>query len=126
MLRGRELGDVVAVVSRWFGGTLLGSGGLARAYSDAVRQALATARLARRVLTQEFAVSIDHADAGRVEHELRARGVLLLDTEYGESAHIRMVAPPEERDDLGRTLAQITGGVADVRSGALTWGTVGL
>ncbi|CAN5565810.1 YigZ family protein [soil metagenome] len=126
VLRTRELGDVVAVVSRWFGGTLLGSGGLARAYSDAVREALASARLARRVLTQEFTVSLDHADSGRVEHDLRARGVSLVDTEYGESALIRMVAAPEERGDLGQILAQITGGVADLQAGASRWRTVEL
>ncbi len=124
VLRRQEIGDVVAVVSRWFGGTLLGSGGLARAYSHAAGEALASARLARRVLSQEFTVVIDHADAGRVEHELRAGGVLLLDTEYGESARIRMVAPPEERSNLDQLLAQITGAAPDLRSGALTWRTV--
>ncbi|MGB5951364.1 MAG: YigZ family protein [Ornithinimicrobium sp.] len=126
VVRGHQVGDIVAVVSRWFGGTLLGSGGLARAYSDAVREALKSASLAQRVLTQEFSVSIAHADSGRVEHELRARGVHVGDTLYGQSALIRMFAPPSDRDDLGQTLAQITGSEADLRAGESGWRTVAL
>lgn len=126
VLRGAELGDVVAVVSRWFGGTLLGSGGLARAYGDAVRAALDDAPLARRVLTQEFTVSLAHAECGRVEHELRARGVQVGDTVYGDRAVVQMVAPPHDRDGLERSLAQITGGTAELRPGALAWRTLAL
>lgn len=124
VLRGLELGDVVAVVSRRFGGTLLGSGGLARAYSDAVREALTGAVLARRALIQEFTVALDHSNSGRVEYELRARGVEVGDTEYGESAVIRMFARPDEKADLEQTLAQITGGVAELQSGGSIWRTV--
>ena len=51
VLRGRELSDVVAVVTRWFGGTLLGTGGLSRAYADAARAALDVATLSLAVPT---------------------------------------------------------------------------
>ena len=54
VLRGRGLTDVVAVVTRWFGGTLLGAGGLVRAYSDATRAALDAAGTRRRVLMSRF------------------------------------------------------------------------
>ena len=74
VLRGREVSDVVAVVSRWFGGTLLGAGGLVRAYGDAVRSGLDAAGLRERVLAALFDVQVSHADAGRVESDLRARG----------------------------------------------------
>ena len=66
---------MVAVVTRWFGGTLLGAGGLVRAYGDAVRAALDEAGTLRRTLVREHLLDLDHADAGRVESELRARGV---------------------------------------------------
>src|SRR5699024_1117395 len=74
VLCGEGLSDVVAVVTRWFGGTLLGTGGLVRAYSEAVRAAVGAARLVRREPVQFFELSVPHADAGRVEHELRAQG----------------------------------------------------
>ena len=83
VLRGREVSDVVAVVTRWFGGTLLGAGGLVRAYGDAVRAALDEAGTLRRALVREHLLELDHADAGRVESELRTRGIAVLDTAYG-------------------------------------------
>lgn len=75
VLRGNEVSDAVAVVTRWFGGTLLGSGGLARAYGDAVKAAMQDIVVVQRELLEEFEVAIEHADAGRVENDLRARGV---------------------------------------------------
>src|SRR5690242_17539668 len=74
VLRGRELSDVVAVVTRWFGGTLLGTGGLSRAYADAARAAIESATLVQRVEQELCEVTVDLAAAGRLEHELRSRG----------------------------------------------------
>lgn len=71
VLRGAELTDVVAVVTRWFGGTLLGTGGLTRAYGGAVSQAVAAARRVRRRTVQRLSVLVGHEDAGRLEHRLR-------------------------------------------------------
>ena len=78
VLRGAGVSDVAAVVTRWFGGTLLGAGGLVRAYGDAVRLALDTAGTLRRDLVTEFAITLDHGSAGRVESDLRARGLVVL------------------------------------------------
>jgi uncharacterized YigZ family protein len=61
VLRGREVSDVVAVVTRWFGGTLLGAGGLVRAYGDAVRAGLDAAGVHERVLAALFDVDVSHA-----------------------------------------------------------------
>lgn len=71
VLRRRELTDVVAVVTRYFGGIKLGAGGLVRAYSSAVSEALDLAALVdRRVLTQ-VRIPVPHADAGRFDNLLR-------------------------------------------------------
>ena len=66
VLRGREVSDVVAVVTRWFGGTLLGAGGLVRAYGDAVRAGLDEVGTRAGSLVREHELDrLDHADAGR-------------------------------------------------------------
>jgi uncharacterized YigZ family protein len=108
VLRGAEVSDVAAVVTRWFGGTLLGAGGLVRAYGDAVRAALAEAGTRQRVLVAELSLVVDHADAGRLEGELRARGVSVLDVEH--AASVRLLLGTPEPADLSALVASLTGG----------------
>ena len=74
VLRGRGLSDVAAVVTRWFGGTLLGAGGLVRAYSDAVSTALDSAPLVRRTPLALHRIEVPLAQVGRVEAVLRSQG----------------------------------------------------
>ena len=110
VLRGAGVSDVAAVVTRWFGGTLLGAGGLVRAYGDAVRAALADAGTLRRTLLTELALELDHADAGRVEGELRARGVSVLDVAYDARVRLLLVAAPDEVDRVAALVAAATSG----------------
>ena len=110
ILRGKELSDVVAVVTRWFGGTLLGTGGLTRAYGDAVRAALVGARLVRRTERARLDLDLPHADAGRVEAELRDAGVAVLGADYGASVRLRLAA--DDPDALTARIAELTAGAS--------------
>ncbi|GAB3022318.1 YigZ family protein [Nocardioides flavus (ex Wang et al. 2016)] len=110
VLKGAGVSDVAAVVSRWFGGTLLGAGGLVRAYGDAVRAALAGAGTLRRSLLTELALDLGHADAGRVEGELRARGARVLDVAYDARVRLLLAAAAEEVDRLSEVVAAATAG----------------
>ncbi len=71
VLRGAQLTDLVAVVTRYFGGTLLGAGGLVRAYGEAVGSALAGAERLQRREFELLALHADHTAAGRLEHAVR-------------------------------------------------------
>ncbi len=112
VLRGHEVSDVVAVVIRYFGGTLLGAGGLVRAYSGAVRAALDEVGVVRRRLVRLLETSVDHAEVGRLEHELRAAGVAVRDVAYGGRAALRLAVPPDEVPAVEGLLARVTGGAA--------------
>lgn len=115
VLRGSGVTHVVAVVTRWFGGVLLGTGGLARAYSDAVRQALDAAPRVEVVRREVFEVTLDHADAGRVMEGLRQRGCEVLTASYGESVEITVAV--SEVLTLGVLVAELTRGRAALRQG---------
>lgn len=121
VLRGHNITEVVAVVTRWFGGTLLGAGGLVRAYSDAVRAALEVAGVRTRELRAEFVLDLEHAVAGRIESEVRARGYAVLDTTYAAEVTLRLGVPDTEADTLAATVAELTGGAAALRRVGQSW-----
>ncbi|UFU02587.1 YigZ family protein [Ruania suaedae] len=118
VLTGAGLIDCVAVVTRYFGGVLLGAGGLVRAYSDAVTAALERARrdqaLVARVRRERAFVDLPHDRAGRIEAELRQHGVIVLGTDYGERARLRLAAAPEQVEQLRERLAAATAGSGEL------------
>ena len=81
-LRTSGLRDVAAVVVRYFGGVKLGTGGLVRAYGDAVRAALAVAPVVTVVAQELWQVILPHADAGRVEADLHDHDVRVENVAY--------------------------------------------
>ena len=107
VLRGAELGHVVAVVTRYFGGVLLGTGGLVRAYSDAVAAVLAdTPRVVpqRRIL---WGLDVSPAEAGRVQGALLNRGLEVVDADWGATVRLTVaVADPDAALPVVRELTQ--------------------
>jgi uncharacterized YigZ family protein len=110
VLRGAEVTDVVAVVTRYFGGTLLGAGGLVRAYGGVVSAALADAQRVARVPVARFELACSHQDAGRLEHRIRIwaaeHDVAVGDGRYtAEGARWRVDVPLPAVDELRALLA---------------------
>ncbi|HEX2893991.1 MAG TPA: YigZ family protein [Marmoricola sp.] len=121
VLRGRQLSDVVAVVTRWFGGTLLGTGGLSRAYADAVRAALETATVIQRVEQELCEVTVDLAAAGRLEHELRSRGTKVIATDYTDMATLSIAVPLIAVPIAEEIVAELTEGRAELHRRGRRW-----
>ena len=121
VLRGRGLTDTVAVVSRWFGGTLLGTGGLARAYAETLRRALDGVGTTERVLHDLCEVEVDIAAVGRLEHALRARGARMQGVDYTGEALLHFAVPPATRPVVEEMVAELTGGEACLRAIGQRW-----
>ncbi|MBM7457919.1 IMPACT family protein [Rhodococcus coprophilus] len=119
VLHHRDLVNVAVVVTRWFGGIKLGAGGLVRAYSGAVTAALDSVRPVARVRREMFELEVDHADAGRVEAELRQRGVSVLGVSYGDRAVLTVATADVE--SLTATVASITSGSGDLTPTGHQW-----
>ena len=107
VLRGAGLSDVMAVVVRWFGGTKLGKGGLARAYAAAVREALPGLPVATRVPTAWIDVEIPYDKVGAVKRLLRPPEIELEAEEYGASARLRLAVHEERLEALREALADL-------------------
>lgn len=119
VLRRRELTDVVAVVTRYFGGVKLGAGGLVRAYSTAVSEALDLAALVRRHSLTQVTIDVPHADAGRFDNLLREwvlhHGATLGEPRYGALATLEVWVPADELAGLADDIAAASaGGVVPV------------
>lgn len=121
VLRGRGVSDVVAVVTRYFGGVLLGAGGLVRAYSDAVRAGLDEAGVRERRLLERYDVDVPHADAGKLENALRAHDVVVLGVDYGALATLHLAVPAGDPKLLPRLLAELTGGEVEPEPAGAEW-----
>ncbi len=113
VLRGSGLVDVAAVVVRYFGGVKLGTGGLVRAYSDAVRSTLERAPVVVQRESRLHAVALTHADAGRVESELRALGFVVDEVAYAEQVTLTLATNDDAA--LASAVAGLTGGEAELR-----------
>ena len=119
VLHHRDLVNVAVVVTRWFGGIKLGAGGLVRAYSGAVATALDEAPLVERRQQEKFTLAIDHGEAGRVEAELRGRGVAVLDVAYAD--RVVLTVAGRERSELEGWVASLTSGVGELEPAGVDW-----
>ncbi|WP_084102496.1 YigZ family protein [Demequina sp. NBRC 110051] len=121
VLRHREVTDVVAVVTRWFGGVKLGAGGLVRAYGSAVAAALDEAQWVDRVPLTALSLDVPHADAGRVLASLHtwadAHGAVLDEPRYGAVATLGLRVAPEAVDAARAEVAAITAGAVEAAVG---------
>ncbi len=113
ILTGRDLHNVLIVVTRYFGGTLLGTGGLLRAYSAAAREA---ADAAGAVCVREGALirfSCSYNQLGRFQHFFSEEGFRIAGTEYGGDVTMSVVVPAAEADRVMRQIADLTGGASE-------------
>lgn len=127
VLRGVPLLDTVAIVTRYFGGTLLGTGGLVRAYSDAVKECLEGALLLERHIVPVWETVLPHADGGRYLSELAGSG-FTAEPEY-EAEGVRARISTARGAELADLLARLSSGKASVEQiGRATietpWGTI--
>lgn len=108
VLVGADLINVVAVVTRYFGGTLLGTGGLVRAYAGGVQAALANAKLAQIMVLPRFEVRVDPQVAGKVDSEIRRRNWAITDAQWGNDVAFTFTVPIEDEADVEPLLANLT------------------
>jgi len=116
VLRQRGLTDVVAVVTRYFGGVLLGAGGLVRAYSTSVSEALDRAVVVSREPRVEVAVETDHVTAGRLENVVRewchVHRAIVDPPAYGAAVVLTVRLRPRDLGSFEQLVAAETSGTA--------------
>lgn len=112
ILQGSGLGDVVAVVSRWFGGTKLGTGGLVRAFGDSLRAALDELPRAERVERKTLRVTFGYPLVDRVKLLAAARAGEVLSEEYAASVAFVIRFAEDDIPAFSRALRDLSAGKA--------------
>ena len=114
VLLGEGICDAAVVVTRYFGGTLLGTGGLVRAYSAAVKAGLEASQTATMRYGSRIRIGTDYSDIGRIQYLLGQKGYPQENAEYTERVALETVVPAPEEDRLIKELTEATGARAEL------------
>ena len=107
VLLGEEIHDVVVVVTRYFGGTLLGTGGLVRAYSGATKAGLTESKVITKKYGRKLFVQTDYTGLGKIQYILGQRGLTILNSIYTDKVELEVLVP---EDEVGPLVAEIREG----------------
>lgn len=110
VLLGRELHNVAVVVTRYFGGTLLGTGGLVRAYTQAVQEGLSNCTLVEKNAGCLFSLEMEYTDLGKVQYQLAELGVFIKETLYEDKVKMEVLIPIGETERVQKKLVESTSG----------------
>lgn len=122
VLRKQDLVDLTVVVSRYFGGTMLGAGGLIRAYGHSVSETISTVGIIERQPRHRLDIRIGHDDAGRIEHAIRTSAHELADVVYGDrQVTFVLYLGAELLPVVEAQIAELTNGRASMNRSGVIW-----
>ena len=104
-IRNAGLVDVIVVVTRYFGGTLLGTGGLVRAYSQSAKQGIEKSGIVRRTLCDIMSIKTDYEMVGKLQYFLASSGATVEDTVYEDGVTFFVAV---SKPDTQRFISEIT------------------
>lgn len=114
-LRKENIVDAITVVTRYFGGTLLGTGGLVHAYTAAASESLKNAGKITKTLCCGFCVTVDYTLSGKVQYMLCSEDYFTEATNYAEEVEFLVFVKKEKKDAFLKELAETCAGRAKVR-----------
>ncbi|MCI5649657.1 MAG: YigZ family protein [Fusicatenibacter sp.] len=112
VLLGEEICNVLVVVTRYFGGTLLGTGGLVRAYSQAVCAGLAESTIIEKIYGVRMQIQTDYNGIGKIQYLLGKKKIPILRAEYTDQVMTEVMVPADEEKGLQAEITEVTNGRA--------------
>ncbi|MGQ9741477.1 MAG: IMPACT family protein [Chloroflexus sp.] len=119
VLRGADLGDVTVVVTRYVGGTLLGIGGLVRAYSDATRTVLEIVPRTRRVIYQRITVHLQYSDYTAIRRLLEAHAAMIVEEVFAVDVVITADLATDHVAIVNHQIGEISAGRAQLETATM-------
>ncbi len=112
VIRGEDLRDTLIVVTRYFGGVLLGTGGLVRAYQASARAGLDASVIAKRIPALKVMVTTDYQGLGKLQYIAAKCSVPVTGTDYSDSVKITILCNEDQLKDIERQMQEVTSGSA--------------
>lgn len=117
ILMGMEIHNACVVVSRYFGGTLLGTGGLVRAYGQAAKAGLEVCSIMDKVPGRKISFRCDYNGVGKIQYIAGNMGLAAIESEYAETVRLSYMVPSEDVGNLQAKVTEATAGRAGVEAG---------
>ena len=114
VLLGEDLYNTAVVVTRYFGGTLLGTGGLVRAYSKAVQEGLACSRIITKHHGILLEIGTDYNGVGKLQYLFGQRGIPITDSRYTEDVKLQVLVPKSEENAVKKAVTEATSARASI------------
>lgn len=115
VILGEDIYNVAVVVTRYFGGTLLGTGGLVRAYSKAVQEGLRQSRIIEKIHGISLEAITDYTGIGKIQYIAGERKIPILDSEYTDKVILRLLVPFGEVEAVQKAITESTNGRAKMQ-----------
>lgn len=112
VLLGEEIHNVAVIVTRYFGGVLLGTGGLVRAYSSAVKAGLASSVIITKISGVKLRIDTDYTGLGKIQYILGQRGIKILDSVYTDKVELSVLLAKEISGEVQTEITEGTNGQA--------------
>ena len=112
-----DVHNVAVVVTRYFGGVLLGTGGLVRAYQKATQEGLAASVIIDKKEGRRLTVGTDYNGLGKLQYMIAQNNLTLIDTLYTEKVELQLMVPSESCPAVEKEIIEVTSGNAEI-----SWG----
>lgn len=117
VINGSGIHNICIVVTRYFGGTLLGTGGLVRAYTDAAKEALGNCETKRKQRIYPIKVTTDYADMGKIQYIIESADVRVVDKVFTDEVVFWLEVPVGSKDKLVVAITEASGARAVIDIG---------
>lgn len=121
VIRGRQITDVLVIVTRYFGGTLLGTGGLVRAYTASAAEGLKHSEIITRFHGFKLRIAADYTSLGKIQYLLAQREICILESVYTDKVELIVLVPDEEEGALYKEIMDGTNGQAVLEKEQECW-----
>lgn len=122
VLRGEDVQNVLVIVTRYFGGVLLGTGGLVRAYTKGAKEALAAAGVIRKEVCCRYCLPIEYTQLGKLQYTLAKEDYVIESIEYTDQVKLRVAVPETRQAAFLRMLTEIGEGKLMPQCQERVWG----